>query len=159
MIEKQINRKYLKTFLNNLRKEDFEEVCVFDTDDLIQEILNVANNPINETYFLMTNENNPLAIGGACSVQNSKYKTAKVWLLVTNELSSSKKSLLKYVLNKANSFKNKYDILFNFIYKSNYNSLKWLKKAGFKVLNFNNDYKLFYFIKGDIKFDLRYFTS
>ena len=54
-------------------------------------------------------------------------------------------------------FKKNHDILFNVIYKSNYDALKWLAKCGFKVLDLNNkNYKLFYFTKGGINFDLRY---
>ena len=159
MIEEQINRKYLNLFLRKLKKEDFEEVKIFNKKDLIDEILNVSKNPSNKTYFLTNLKKEPLAVGGACMVENSEYKVAKVWLLTTNYIGSNKKSLMKYVLNKISFLKKEYDVLFNFIYKCNFPSLKWIKKAGFNVLDFSDDYKLFYFTKGDISFDLRYFTS
>ncbi|MBE7708063.1 MAG: DUF2833 domain-containing protein [Cyanobacteria bacterium SIG27] len=159
MIEKKINHNCLCSFLNNLRKEDYEELAVIKSFNFVDEILNVSENPINQTYFLTSDNDKPLAMGGACLIEIDEYKIAKVWLLSTSEIEFYKKDLYKYVLEKLEILKTKYDILFNFIYKSNFSSLKWLKRAGFKVFDLDNsDYKLFYFLKGDINFDIRYFT-
>ena len=67
--------------------------------------------------------------------------------------------VLGYVKNKLECFKDDYDFLFNFIYKSNFEFLKWLKKADFEIVDNNENLKLFYFSKGDINFDLRYITG
>lgn len=158
MIEVEVTNKYLREFLSNIRQEDKLEIDFSKHECFEKELFDVCFDKTYDTYFLSTNDGKPLVLGGAYLVNNSK--TARVWLLATDYLESEKKSVYGYVKNKIELFKDKYDILYNFIYKTNFNSLKWLKKCGFKVFDLkDSNFKLFYFCKEDIKFDIRYFTS
>ena len=155
MIEAQINKDDLRTFLLDLRKADMLEMKNFFKKDFEEKFIETCFDKNNEIYFLKTDDNYPLALGGVYCINN----IGQVWLLTTNKFYQHKKDVLKYVFLKIENFKTRFDILFNFIYKTNFSSLKWLKKAGFSVSNLDNcsDYKVFYFSKG-AKFDLRYFT-
>ena len=53
-----------------------------------------------ETYFVLDDDFNPLALGGAYEVFEKKEKCAKLWLLATNKISQNKLTLYKYVKNK-----------------------------------------------------------
>lgn len=158
MKEAKLNKEHLDKFLSDLRTEDKLEVEVMNCADFSDELFKASKDKNGFFYFLLTNDNKPLALGGAKQLKNPKI--AKVWMLCTNELNSNKIEFYKYVQNKIEFLKIKFDVLYNFIYKSNFSSLNWLKKCGFSELSLKcMDYKLFYFIKGGVEFDLRYFTS
>lgn len=158
MIEKRINKKYLKLFLKNLRYQDKKELENSNINNFL-EFYKICKSPLSEIYFLVNENNFPLALGGVYDVSKYDLKIGQIWLLSTSEIYRNKLIFLKYIKNKIEFFKSKYDILFNYIYESNFNFLKLLKANDFKVLHTNKfDYKLFYFCKGDINFDLRYFT-
>lgn len=137
-----INKESLTLFFNNLRKEDYLEVLdVFKQnpkDELISLILN-----LDEVYFLANEKNYPLAIGGLVKENNNK---GKVWLLFAKGFENYRYEIFKYIKNKLVIYKNKYDILYNFVFKSNYGILKWLKKQGFEIVEIEiPQYKLFYY--------------
>jgi len=158
MIEAKLTKEYLDLFVDNLRSEDKEELVQFYPTSL-EEFSKTCFEDNQKIYFVLSDKIKPLALGGAYLIKNKKYKTAQVWLLSSNEIKESKIELFKYVLARLEEFKNEYEILFNYIYKTNFSALKWLKKAGFKVVDLKNaDYKLFYYFKGDLDFDLRYFA-
>lgn len=157
MIEAQLDDKLLDEFLNTLRKEDKIEIDALADKNLKKDLFEISKDKNGYFYFLLSNNQKPLALGGAKQMKNPKI--AKVWMLCTDELEKNKVHFYKYVKNKIEFLKTKFDVLYNFIYKSNFSSLVWLKKCGFKELTLtNSDYKLFYFVKGGIEFDLRYFT-
>ena len=152
MIEAEITKDLLVAFLNDLRKEDKLELDEFFKNNTLDDFLNICLEDKNLTYFLLDDNKKPLALGGAYKVND---KVARVWFLATNQIKKSKIALYKYVLNKILFFKKQFAFLYNFIFKSNFSSLKWLKKAGFQVLDLDvPDYKLFYFNKGDNCFDI-----
>lgn len=156
MIETKLTKEKLFEFLADLRDEDKLELDEFLKTNSFDDFLKDCFNKNNLLYFLTTDKNEPLALGGAYKIEKN---VAKVWLLVTNKYFKHKIALFKYVKNKISKFKNEFDILYNFIFKSNFSSLVWLKKCGFSVLNLNiSDYKLFYFNKGEKSFDIRYLT-
>lgn len=158
MIKVELSEKILDELICNLRKEDKHELIQLFPSSL-DEFYNTCFEKEHRVYCLVTNESFPLAIGGAYPILNKQYKTAQVWLLTSDKLYENKIALYKYVIELIKEFKKEYDILFNFIYKSNFSSLKWLKALGFKVVDLKNqDYKLFYYCKGG-NLDLRYFTS
>lgn len=164
MIEEKLTKIYLDEFIKNLRYQDKLELENCNVLKNLDEFYRICLDENNETYFLLTKKREPLALGGVYELANKKFKTGKVWLLTTNEISKYKIAFYKYISAKIEKFKNNYDILFNFIYKSNFASLDLLKKCNFNVVELNNsDFKLFYYIKtgwrGDNNFDLRYFTS
>ena len=100
MFENKINQKYLSRFLKNIRKNDLEELLAIKSFNFVDEVLNVSNNPENQTYFLTTEDNLPLAIGGACLQKRNRYKIARVWLLCTEDSKMYKKDLYGYILKK-----------------------------------------------------------
>ncbi|MBR5303649.1 MAG: hypothetical protein IKU37_02350 [Candidatus Gastranaerophilales bacterium] len=147
MIEAKITKKALIEFLKNLRYQDKLEMNEFFKSYSLDDFLNICLEKNNFTYFLFTDDNKPLALGGAYKVKN---KIARIWFLATNEIDKYKISLYKYVLNKISYFKQRFDFLYNFIFKSNFSSLSWLKKSGFLTIDLDTpDYKLFYFNKGE----------
>jgi len=157
MREVLANENFLENFLFNLRCEDKSEIIALNHNNFKEELFEICLNNQFETYFLASDINLPLAIGGVYQIDNN---IGRVWLLCTTFVNDEKKAVFKYVKNKIEMFKNKYDILFNFIYKSNFSALKWLKACGFKVLELkNSDFKLFYFTRKDVEFDIRYFAG
>jgi len=159
MIEVNINEKYLDKFISDLRFEDKLELMTCYNDSL-EEFYSVCLDKTKQTYFVVDENYMPLALGGAYEIFGKKEKCARLWLLATNKISKNKITLYKYVKKKIDYFKKEYDVLFNFIYKSNFESLKLLKANGFNVYDLENfDYKLFYFCKGELDFDIRHFTS
>lgn len=158
MIKKDLDEDLLDKLVCDIRAEDkLELIQLFPTS--LDGFYKTCFEKEHKVYCVTTDENEPIAIGGVYPVKGKKLNTAQVWLLATNKLPYNKIALYKYVLELVNEFKKDYDVLFNFIYKSNFSSLKWLKKLDFSVVDLKNqDYKLFYYYKGG-KLDLRYFTS
>ncbi len=158
MIELDVNTKNLLAFWADIRKEDLAELCFSFKEDVKEKFIEVCKGN-KETYFLANDYGIPLAIGGVKKICFKDIKIGQVWFLCSNEFKKNKILVLRYVKNKLECFKDDYDFLFNFIYKSNFEFLKWLKKADFEIVDNNENLKLFYFSKGDINFDLRYITG
>ncbi len=159
MIEIDLNEKNLSCFVDNLRLEDKKELWYFFGKDYKKEFIKLALNTKN-TYFLADKNNNPSAIGGVESRSVNSKKIGQVWLLCAKSAIKNKIFLYKYVRSKIELFKKDYDILFNSIYKSNFEALNWLRRCGFEVLNLaNKDFKVFYFNKGEKNIDLRYIAG
>ena len=163
MIETKITKDNLDEFLKNLRYQDRQEMLKVMTPNFIKEFYDICLNENSASYLLQTTDKQPLALGGAVDVITGFYKTARIWLLCSQYLECNKIQVFKYVKDKLLRFKEEYDILFNFIYKSNFDSLKWLKTQGAIVVDLENiDFKLFYFVnekrKGEFNFDIRYFA-
>ena len=159
MQEVEINKKYLDEFVKNLRKEDKEEILECYGDNLT-EFFEICLNKKYKTYFLLADDNKPLALGGVFDVAGNLEKEARIWFLMTDNKNFNKLAFSRYIKNKILNFQKDYDLLFNYIYKSNFSALKWLIPLGFKVIDINmSDYKLFYFAKkGGIIYDFRYFA-
>ena len=84
------------------------------------------------------NNNNflvPIARGGFYDVSKEPCRIACVWLLSTKYVSKNKTALMKALKNQMYLNSSKYDILYNFIYKSNHEAKSWLKKLGFSFDN------------------------
>ena len=156
----EVNKRNLKLLLNNLRLEDKAELKNAYQKNYKNKFIKITLEA-NEKYFVADDNFFPLAIGGVEQIKNHDYKIGQVWLISSNKFNKNNIKLISFIKDKIETFKENYQILFNTIYKSNYASLKWLKKCGFRVLELedNKDYKLFYFTKGGIDFDLRYITG
>ena len=138
MNEIKINRHNLNLFINNIRDEDLEELIYFLGNDYKNKFIDFVLNNQKGTYFLEHNSM-PSCIGG---IYNDNFG-GQVWLLCSKDY--DKKFLFTYIKEKINVFKKNNSYLYNYIYKSNFKALKWLKKFGFKVINSNNkNIKLFY---------------
>ncbi len=125
---RQNDKNELSFYVNN--KKDFIKICIESKKD---------------AYFLADDLGNPIAIGGAKKINK---KTAQLWLLSTIHFEKHKFHLMKLIYSKIKKFKRKYDKLFNNIYFENFESIIWLKKCGFKIIDTNDKrFKLFYFNK------------
>ena len=154
----EITPENLKKLLKCLRAEDKEELKQTFGKNFREKFTKISLQA-NEKYFLSDEDDNPLAIGGVEPYPAGKFKIGQVWLISSIYFTDNKLKLAKFIKNKIEDFKKRNDILFNIIHKSNFTALKWLKRCGFKVMNLKNkDYKLFYYTKGGIDFDLRYIT-
>lgn len=143
------NENNLKLFLKDIKKEDKLELIHTYGEDFENIFIKTILEDIKDSdiYFL-THNFKPVAIGGAVKLKENP-DVAQVWLLCTNNIQNHKLYLYKYIKSKIELFKKKYSILFNYIYKSNFSALLWLKKYGFKSIDLENeDFKFFYFSKG-----------
>ncbi len=158
MMRIKITKKNLNIFFDDLRKEDLDELYFTFKKNLRDKFIKIClKTP--DTYFLADDYGYPLAIGGIKKKLIDNIKVGQVWFLSSNKFKKNKKAVLKYIKNKIFTFKNECDILFNFIYKSNFGFLKWLYVLDFKTIDINENLKLFYYSKGDVKIDLRYITG
>ncbi len=157
MKEIEINKENLIKLFNNLRKDDLRELKVIFKNNIKRNFVKICLEN-KDTYFIADDKGSPLAIGGIKIFYIKNFLVGQVWLLCSNDVSKNRLSVLKYVKDKIGEFKLECDVLFNFIYKSNFSFLKWLKYADFEAIPINNNFKLFYYKKGGINFDLRYFT-
>jgi len=143
LINLKLTKKNLKIFLDNLRYEDSEEMKLFFKNNSIDDFYKICQKNKKTTYFLSDFDKNPVALGGCVPY---KDKSAIVWLLSTKEVYKYKIELFKYIKNKIEFFKKRYSFLYNYIYKSNFEALKWLNILGFKSVDVDNkEFKLFYF--------------
>ena len=157
MKEIEVSCYNLNRFFDDIRSQDLDELNFIFKTNIKENFLRICLEN-KDTYFLADDLSFPLAIGGIKIIPVKKILVGQVWFLCTNHMFNHKLAVLKYVKNKIIEFKKECDILFNFIYKSNFDFLKWLKRVGFKDLEFNKDFKLFYCKKGGIDFDLRRFA-
>ncbi len=145
--------KKCKFILDNLRDEDLIEVQHLWGPSWKEKILETITNQdvifaYGQDYF---GDNVPIAMGGFCKLEDGKYRIACVWLLSTKYISINSISFMKQI--KEHFFANewKYDILYNYIYKSNKKAKRWLYKLGFSFdnprplqLNLKQDFEFFY---------------
>ena len=153
MKEVKATRKNIKKFIKNLRKEDYEELKYFLKKKISKKFQKELEN-LSDFYFL-SDKIHPIALGG---VQQDKIlkNIGKAWLLCTNKSSKNRIKLYKFIKEKILNYQKQYNIIYNFIFKSNFKAQKWLEKFGFIFLNTQNpDFKLFYYSNGEQKIDIR----
>lgn len=150
----KINQKNLELLLDNLRKEDENELIASFGKNYKKIFVKTVLKHKKSSIFLSDENAFPLAIGGIIKT-NKNYSTP--WLISSKEFKNHQKEILKYVFHKLNEYIEENNILFNYIYKSNFKALKWLKKFGFKTIDMNENYKIFYYIKGE-NIDIRHIT-
>ncbi len=145
MIEIEINHENLEKFVADIRDEDEQELIAVLGCDYRDELFRLCLSNKSQTYFLADSLSRPCAIGGVSRFCNDE-KIGQVWLLCTNRAVENKIALFKYISRKITEFKREYDLLFNFIYKSNYKALNWLSVFGFVSFDIKNvnDYKFFF---------------
>jgi len=136
-----LNKKNLKAFLDDLRKEDKKELEIFFKTNTLEDFFSLCFKNKKTTYFLENKNNIPVALGGVVSKENKGL----IWLLCTNEAKYHKKELYGIIKTKISDFKKEYPYLYNYIYKTNFKALLWLKKLGFKYKKVNENFKYFYF--------------
>ena len=77
----------------------------------------------------------PVSMGGFHHVQNKNYKMACVWLLSTRFVKYNKTALMRVLKQQVLKASLDYEIMYNFICKSNFQAKIWLKKLGFRFDN------------------------
>lgn len=149
----------LKKLLKTIKDEDKDELKHSFGKDYAKKFLKICFKA-SEKYFYGDDCSNPIAIGGVEPFLKDNLKIGQIWLISSKNFTEQNIELFKYINSKINEFKKEYDVLYNIIYKSNFKALKWLSRCGFKILDTEcDDYKLFYYAKGGINFDLRYITG
>ena len=137
MLKKVENDAEILFILNNLRKEDEQELIALYGDNWKEETL--ANLKNKDFYVLYGKCNNsdikPIAMGDFCRLFPQDNSIACVWLLTTKFIYKNKSLFWKNLIRMFKQNCLKYDIMYNFIYKSNVQAKKWLKKIGFKFDN------------------------
>ena len=163
MIKKEISKDEALKFFNSLRSQDRKEIDYYfkenAKEEFIKELLKVKG------YFVF-DKDKLIAAGGIekFKTSNSQIKTAQIWLLFSKYAENKRLFLFKYIKNRLKEAFKEYDLLFNYIYKSNFSALNWIKKCAVIGVQFNvfdtidPNLKLFCFSKGEIKIDLRNFT-
>lgn len=137
MLKTDKNIEDVKFILNNLRKEDKQELEILWGNDWY----NKALDNIKKTSFLVLigkdnyKKDVPIAMGGFEELFEKNEKIACVWLLSTDLIKNNKKLFFKTLANQLLMASRKYQIMYNYIYKSNFGAKEWLEKFGFR---FNN---------------------
>ncbi len=139
MIKNIQSKQDIVYILENLRKEDKEELIALHGKHWKEKILSdLEGQTILCLYFLTEkNEEIPLAMGGFFEQFLEEPSIACVWLLSTNIVKQYKKFFMKELSKEIDKASKKYSIMYNFIYKSNYEAKKWLRIFGFR---FDNPY-------------------
>ena len=143
----------IEFILSNLRNEDREELENLFGENWYQKTLDSLKD---EKFLILYGQGNgkgrvPVAMGGFYDVTKENCKIACVWLLSTKYVSQNKTALMRVLRNQLYNNSDKYDVLYNFIYKSNKGAKLWLRKLGFSFDNPNpeniklkKDFEFFY---------------
>ncbi|MCD7781056.1 MAG: hypothetical protein LUH05_10355, partial [Candidatus Gastranaerophilales bacterium] len=136
MIKKYSDKSEITFILDNLRFEDKQELFFHLGKNWKQKTL---QNLINKEILVLYGPDNtgkqvPIAMGGFCGLDGDN-SIACVWLLCSFYIYKSRVALTKGLKENIASAEQKYKIMYNFIYKSNFEAKGWLKKLGFKFDN------------------------
>lgn len=125
--------------LDNLRCEDKEELfALFGENWKEQTIEDLKGQNILCLYFFNEkNEEIPIAMGGFYEHFLEEPTIACVWLLSTVFVRKNKTLFIKDIKQQIDKASKKYSIMYNYIYKSNYEAKRWLRMFGFR---FDNPY-------------------
>ncbi len=137
MLKKYSDIKEIVFILNNLRDEDEAELKALWGDNWYKETLKSLKNKdililwgFNLQHILI-----PIAMGGVEEMFEKNSKIACVWLLSSKFVNGNKHILTKYLKKTIEIASEKFEVLYNYIYHTNYEAKLWLKKLGF---SFNN---------------------
>lgn len=146
MIEIEVNKENLNLFLDNIRDSDRVELEYFLGKNYRTKFINTVMENKNNTYFLSYGLT-PSCIGG---IYPDKIG-AQVWLLCAKKY--KRKFLYAYIKNKLKIFIKNNLILYNYVFESNFSSLKLIDRLGFNITN-TNDSRLKLFYRKGGKFDI-----
>ncbi len=160
MIKLNPDNSDINYILNHLRVEDIEELRALWQKDWLNKVSdNLKNKNILVVYG--KDENNkcvPIAMGGFHELFEKHSNIACVWLLSTIHIKNNKTLFIKELKNQINKASEKYELMYNYIYKSNKGAKGWLYKLGFNFgcpnpqkLNIEKDFEFFYKLKKERK--------
>lgn len=139
--------------LDNLRSEDMAEVKALWNDSWRE---NIYKSIENEDVIILhgrgiKKEKVPIAMGGFKELFEKNSKIACVWMLTAKEALLNKVTVMKTLKKAVKEADDKYDLMYNYIYKSNKTAKKWLSRLGFcfnnpkpKGLHVEKDFEFFY---------------
>ena len=129
----------LNYVLDSLRDEDLEEVKAIWNNKWKENVIVQATKYGFITLFGKNNKHClvPIAIGGFAETFPHDTNISCVWLLSSKDIKYNKTLLIKTLKQQISLASSKYKLMYNYIYKSNFEAKKWLKKLGF---TFNNQY-------------------
>ena len=157
MYKKVSDLSEIKFILDNIRNEDKEELIAVYGNNWYKKALDSLTDKDFLVLYGIDSKNNtvPIAMGGFYEVNNQECSVAAVWLLSSYFIELNKTLFVKEVFPLVIAAKRKYEIIYNYIYKSNNSSKNWLKSLGFIFdnsasikLNVKPGFELFYMING-----------
>lgn len=155
MVKLTKNKRYFEYILNNLREQDLEEVKALWQEAWKEKALKTLSD---RKISVLFSKDKPIAMGGFVPVKDKNIKIAVVWLLCSSFVKENRSLLIKTLKNEILKAEKEYDLMFNYIYKSNFEAKSWLKKLGFKFdnpkpigLNLKKDFEFFYKVKKGVK--------
>lgn len=136
-----VSKDYLEYVLTRLRKVDeLEMISDFGEqyfDYLMKECLT------SEIKIMLDEKGFPIGLFGIREINSD---TAEICLLVTDDFKYHFKSFIKQSRKYFISWMKKYKRLENLIYKHNKITLKWLKKMGFRLIDYDED-RIYFFME------------
>ncbi len=153
MIKKNPKKEDIDYILNHLRKEDIEELQAMWQGNWFTKISdNLKDKKILVVYGKDENKNCvPIAMGGFHELFEKNSNIACIWLLSTNYVKNNKTLFIKELKHQISKASEKYELMYNYIYKSNKEAKNWLHKLGFNFgcpnpqkLNIEKDFEFFY---------------
>ena len=153
MIKQNPDINDINYILTHLRNEDMEELKAIWKDDWSNKLIeNLKDKRILVVYGKDENKKYvPIAMGGFHELFEKNSNIACVWLLSTNYVKNNKTLFIKELKKQINKASEKYELMYNYIYKSNKEAKNWLHKLGFNFgcpnpqkLNIEKDFEFFY---------------
>ncbi len=161
MLKQVSDIKEITYILDHIRENDKEELKALYGKNWYKKTLKILSD---EKFLVLygINDNNeivPVSIGGCCGVLDKTPKTGCIWLLSTYYTVKNKTILVKVIKEQVEKAKQEYDIIYNYIYKTNVQIKSLLKKLGFcfdnpkpEGLKLKDGFEFFYLLakkKGD----------
>ncbi len=132
MLKTDKNIDDVNFILDNLRKEDLEEIIELWGNDWKDKFI---KNTMSTEFLILTNNNIPIAMGGIVPVGTAESGIACVWLICSKYVKNNRILLLKTIKKQIDSASSEFNVFYNYIYKLNFEAKKWLKNLGFKFDN------------------------
>ena len=151
MLKEVSNINEIEFILSHLRKEDEEELKHLYGKNWYKNTLeSLKDEKFLILYGYSDNKKTqiPIAMGGFFEITDN---IACVWLLSSYFIKINKRKLMKALREQVLINSSKYEIMYNFIYKSNTKAKLWLKKLGFcfdnpkpEGMDIKKDFEFFY---------------
>lgn len=137
MLKKSSDILIVYQILKYIREEDKQELMALFSDNWYSKTIESFQNKEFLVLYGFDDKKMkvPIAIGGVDKIYDEPHRAASVWFLSTKWIKNNKKLLFSTLKNQILLAEKEYDMLFNFIYKSNFKLKNWLKNSGFKFDN------------------------
>ena len=127
------NEKDVKYILDNLRKEDKDELLAIYGNNYKQKVMD--NIMKTEFYVLLgktKDKDIPVVMGGIWEVIPNNPHIGGAWLLSTDKVKNHKMTLLRELRKEVEAADEKFILTYNLIYEENKEAKKWLKWLGYR---------------------------